>query len=167
MAMRSLLASRSFSSAVTRSVPTIGCWPTPRTRWAAGSTGCEIKDLVTGTLLPDVIENVDGGVAWADDNRTLLYVEKDPVTLLGPARACVTCSAAPARIRSIYEEPDESFDLTVERSKSERYLFIASESTTRRSGVMRAPTIRSSISKWCCRARKITSIRSIISTIVS
>lgn len=88
-----------------------------------------IKDLVTGTLLPDVIENVDGGIAWADDNRTLLYVEKDPVTLLG------------RRIRShrlgdtgadplIYEEPDESFDLTVERSKSERYLLIASESTT-------------------------------------
>jgi oligopeptidase B len=56
-------------------------------------------------------------------------VEKDPVTLLG------------RRIRShrlgqsgadplIYEEPDESFDLTVERSKSERYLLIASESTT-------------------------------------
>lgn len=88
-----------------------------------------IKDLVTGTLLPDVIENVDGGIAWADDNRTLLYVEKDPVTLLG------------RRIRShrlgdtggdalIYEEPDESFDLTVERSKTERYLLIASESTT-------------------------------------
>ncbi|WP_129781151.1 S9 family peptidase [Peristeroidobacter soli] len=88
-----------------------------------------IKDLATGTLLPDVIENVDGGIAWADDNRTLLYVEKDPVTLLG------------RRIRShrlgdtgadalIYEEPDESFDLTVERSKSERYLLIASESTT-------------------------------------
>ncbi len=88
-----------------------------------------IKDLVTGTLLPDVIENVEGGVAWADDNRTLLYVEKDPVTLLG------------RRVRShelggsgedplIYEEPDESFDLTVERSKSEHYLLIASESTT-------------------------------------
>ena len=30
----------------------------------------------------------------------------------------------------VYEEPDESFDLTVERSKSERYLFIGSESTT-------------------------------------
>ncbi len=99
-----------------------------------------IKDLVTGTLLPDVIENVDGGIAWADDNRTLLYVEKDPVTLLG------------RRIRShrlgdtgadalIYEEPDESFDLTVERSKSERYLLIASRAPLRRSGGIHAPTI--------------------------
>jgi oligopeptidase B len=88
-----------------------------------------VKDLQSGTLLPDVIENVDGSVAWADDNRTLLYVEKDPVTLLGRrVRAHVLGSTGEDRL--IYEEPDESFDLTVERSKSERYLFIASESTT-------------------------------------
>lgn len=88
-----------------------------------------IKDLESGTLLPDVIENVDGGVAWTDDNHTLLYVEKDPVTLLGRrVRAHVLGGTGEDRL--IYEEPDESFDLTVERSKAERYLFIASESTT-------------------------------------
>jgi oligopeptidase B len=88
-----------------------------------------IKDLELGTLLPDVIENVDGSVAWADDNRTLLYVEKDPVTLLGRrVRAHVLGSTGEDVL--LYEEPDESFDLTVERSKSERYLLIASESTT-------------------------------------
>jgi oligopeptidase B len=41
------------------------------------------KNLRTGELLADVIANTIGGVAWAEDNRTLLYVEKDPVTLLG------------------------------------------------------------------------------------
>ncbi|MBL8269972.1 MAG: S9 family peptidase [Steroidobacter sp.] len=88
-----------------------------------------IKDLVTGTLLPDTIDNVDGGIAWADDNRTLLYVEKDPVTLLGRRIRSHTLGATGAD-PLVYEEPDESFDLTVERSKSERYLLIASESTT-------------------------------------
>jgi len=88
-----------------------------------------VKDLESGTLLPDVIENVDGSVAWADDNRTLLYVEKDPVTLLGRrVRAHVLGRSGQDAL--IYEEPDETFDLTVERSKSECYLFIASESTT-------------------------------------
>lgn len=88
-----------------------------------------IKDLVTGVLLPDVIENVEGGVAWADDNRTLLYVEKDPVTLLGRrVRRHELGSSGGDPL--VYEEPDESFDLNVERSKSERYLLIASESTT-------------------------------------
>ena len=88
-----------------------------------------IKDLVTGALLPDVIENVDGGLAWADDNRTLLYVEKDPVTLLG-RRVRRHRLGSGGEDPIVYEEPDESFDLTVERSKSERYLFIGSESTT-------------------------------------
>jgi oligopeptidase B len=88
-----------------------------------------VKDLESGTLLPDIIENVDGSVAWADDNRTLLYVEKDPVTLLGRrVRAHVLGGSGQDAL--IYEEPDESFDLAVERSKSERYLFISSESTT-------------------------------------
>ena len=88
-----------------------------------------VKDLVTGTLLPDVIENVEAGVTWADDNRTLLYVEKDPVTLLGRRVRRHTLGGT-GEDPLIYEEPDESFDLTVERSKSERYLLIASESTT-------------------------------------
>ncbi len=88
-----------------------------------------IKDLESGVLLPDVIENVDGGVAWADDNRTLLYVEKEPVTLLGRrVRRHLLGSSGEDPI--IYEEPDESFDLSVSRSKSEQYLFIGSESTT-------------------------------------
>jgi oligopeptidase B len=88
-----------------------------------------VKDLVTGTLLPDVIENVEAAIAWADDNRTLLYVEKDPVTLLGRrVRRHELGSTGEDPI--VYEELDESFDLTVERSKSEHYLMIASESTT-------------------------------------
>jgi len=88
-----------------------------------------IKDLVTGELLPDVIENAEADLAWADDNRTLLYVEKDPVTLLGRRvrrHALGSATADPL----VYEEQDESFGLALERSKSDRYLFIGSESTT-------------------------------------
>ena len=89
-----------------------------------------IKDLATGELLPDVIENVEPGCAWADDNRRLLYVEKDPVTLRG-LRVCVHVLGTPQSAdQLVYEEPDESFDLSVERSKSDAYLFIGSESTT-------------------------------------
>ncbi|HMC90876.1 MAG TPA: S9 family peptidase, partial [Allosphingosinicella sp.] len=41
-----------------------------------------VKDLATGRLLTDEVPNVEPGFVWADDNRTLFYVEKDPVTLL-------------------------------------------------------------------------------------
>jgi oligopeptidase B len=89
-----------------------------------------IKDLASGRMLEDVLDNVEPGIAWASDNRTLLYVEKDPVTLLGRRVRSHVLGADPARDRVLYEEPDESFDLAVMRSKSERYLYIAAESTT-------------------------------------
>jgi oligopeptidase B len=89
-----------------------------------------IKDLVSGELLADVIENVEPGVAWADDSRTLLYVEKDPVTLLGRRVRAHTVGSSGAADRVLYEEPDESFDIVVMRSKSERHLYIGLESTT-------------------------------------
>ena len=41
------------------------------------------KSVATGELLADVVPNVEEGIVWAADNRRVLYVEKDPVTLLG------------------------------------------------------------------------------------
>lgn len=89
-----------------------------------------IKNLATGELLPDVLDNVEPDIAWCGDNRSFLYVEKDPVTLLGRRVRRHFLETAVDLDAVVYEEPDESFDLTVERSKSEAYLFIASQSTT-------------------------------------
>ena len=89
-----------------------------------------VKDLVTGTLLADRLDNVEPDVAWSDDNRSFLYVEKDPVTLLGRRVRRHVLGTAVEQDSLVYEEEDESFDLTVERSKSERFLFIGSQSTT-------------------------------------
>jgi oligopeptidase B len=89
-----------------------------------------IKDLHTDELLPDVIENVEGDLAWADDNCTLLYIEKDPVTLLGRRVRRHLLGTPTADDVVVYEEPDESFGLALERSKSERFIFIGAESTT-------------------------------------
>ncbi len=88
------------------------------------------KDIASGELLGDVIENAEADVAWADDNRTVLYVEKDPVTLLGRRVRAHVLGTPVAADRLVYEEPDESFDLVVMRSKSDRHLYIGSESTT-------------------------------------
>jgi oligopeptidase B len=87
------------------------------------------KDIASGALLGDVIENAEADVAWADDNRTVLYVEKDPVTLLGRRVRAHVLGTPVETDRLVYEEPDESFDLVVMRSKSDRHLYIGSEST--------------------------------------
>ena len=40
-----------------------------------------VKNLATGEILPDVIQDVTGNVTWAMDNRTLFYTRQDPETL--------------------------------------------------------------------------------------
>ena len=41
----------------------------------------QFKNLETGEIYPEVIKNTTGGSAWANDNKTVFYTKKDPVTL--------------------------------------------------------------------------------------
>ena len=83
-----------------------------------------IKDLATGEILPDTVENVDPGMAWAADGHALLYVEKHPETLL-PCRVRLHRLGTPvAADPLVYELEDESLYLSVEQTKDERYLLI-------------------------------------------
>ncbi len=88
-----------------------------------------VKDLATGQMLPDAIANVQPGVAWANDERTLYYVEKDPVTLLGVRVRRHTIGTDPAADPLVYEEPDHSFYISLYKTKSDRYIVIHLEST--------------------------------------
>lgn len=88
-----------------------------------------IKDLRSGALLPDVVEPIEGSVVWTDDCRSVLYVEQDPVTLQGRRVRRHVLGTGSSDDTLIYEEDDETFDLAVTRSKSERLLLIAAEST--------------------------------------
>jgi oligopeptidase B len=87
------------------------------------------KDLATGKLLPDVITNVEANVAWAADSRTVLYVEKDPQTLLGNKVRKHVLGTDPKDDPVVYEEHDESFYMGVDTSKDGRYVFIGLQST--------------------------------------
>ena len=88
-----------------------------------------IKDLRSGALLEDRVTNIEPEIVWAADSRTLLYVEKDPVTLLSVRVRKHRLGAGTARDALVYEEPDHSYYMNVRRSRSERYLFIELEST--------------------------------------
>ena len=86
-----------------------------------------IKDLESGTTLDDVVENVEGDIVWAADNRTVLYIEKDPVTLLSVRvrRHALGTRADPL----LYEEEDHSYYVGIGSTRSEKYLVIALHST--------------------------------------
>lgn len=86
------------------------------------------KDLQTGAYLPDELPNTTGGAVWAMDNQHIFYSVKDETLrdykimrhkLGTPASADVT----------VYEEKDATFSCAVYRTKSDRYLVIASFQT--------------------------------------
>ena len=88
-----------------------------------------IKDLKSGSTLNDAFDNVEEDFAWAADSATLLYIEKDPVTLLSERVFKHKLGSAAPRDPLVYEEKDHSYYMSVRKSRSEKYLFIALNST--------------------------------------
>jgi len=88
-----------------------------------------IKDLATGDLLPDRIPEVTGNLVWAADGRTIFYTRQDPKTLRSSRVFRHTLGTDPADDTLIFEETDETFRVMVGRSKSRRFLLIASRQT--------------------------------------
>ncbi|HEY0802705.1 MAG TPA: S9 family peptidase [Steroidobacteraceae bacterium] len=87
------------------------------------------KNLVSGEIQPIAIADVEPDLAWANDNRTLLYVEKDPETLLGLYIKKHVLGEDPTRDQLVFEQTDKSFYTGVSKSKSDAFIFIHMEST--------------------------------------
>jgi oligopeptidase B len=87
-----------------------------------------IKNLKTGESLSDRVENIQSDFVWAADNHTLVYVEKDPVTLLS-VRVRKHRLGATQPDPLVYEEKDHSYYMGVRQSRSEKFLFIDLRST--------------------------------------
>ncbi len=64
-----------------------------------------------------------------NDNRTLLYVEKDPETLLGIFVKKHVLGEDPKRDALVFEQTDKSFYTGVSKSKSDAFIFLHMEST--------------------------------------
>ena len=91
--------------------------------------GQRFKNLASGETLPDEIPNTLGMAAWAGDNRTVFYVLKDTTTLR-PYKVLRHVLGTPAsEDKAVFVESDEAFNTAVYKSKSKKYVIIASEST--------------------------------------
>ena len=84
-----------------------------------------IRDLTSGRDLPDVIEDT-ADFAWADEGRTLLYVRLDS-ELRSRLVYRHTLGTDPDRDTLVYEEPDPSFSVTVDRTRTGRFVVIFSD----------------------------------------
>lgn len=88
-----------------------------------------IKDLDTGKLLADEIKGTSGDIVWADDNKTVFYIENDPDTLLGTRVKKHLIGTPVTADVLVYEEPDDSFYLSLDRSRDDTFILIHSGST--------------------------------------
>lgn len=87
-----------------------------------------VKDLRTNKILNDRIPNTSGSVAWADDNETFFYTLKDDALRPYKIFKHKINNAADEDIL-ISHEKDDTYNTFVYRSKSKKYIIIASTST--------------------------------------
>ncbi|MEB3800174.1 S9 family peptidase [Flavobacterium columnare] len=89
----------------------------------------QIKNLETGEILTDKIENCTGGSIWANDNQTIFYTTKDPVTLRSNKVYKHKIGTNVSEDVLVFEEKDETFSVYIYKEKSKKYLVIGSQST--------------------------------------
>src|SRR5438270_7050270 len=89
----------------------------------------KLKDLATGKTFSDSVPNVEPNLAWADDDRTVYYIEKDPVTLLSKRVKAHALGTPASADKLVYEEKDDSFYLGVGRTSDQKYICISLQST--------------------------------------
>ena len=87
-----------------------------------------IKDLATGTVLPDEIPDTYYGLAWSLDGSALFYVTVNAAWRPYRVWRHIVGTAAADDV-IVFEEADERFVLGVGLTRSERYLQIAAMST--------------------------------------
>jgi oligopeptidase B len=100
--------------------------------YAVDLTGNELhqlrfRDLSSGEDLADIVDGVYYGSAWAADNRTFFYVRTDKA--MRPYQVWRHSLGTPVVDDVlVLEEEDERFELSVEMTKSERYIIFTSSS---------------------------------------
>jgi oligopeptidase B len=87
------------------------------------------KELNTGKLLPEVLPEVTENLAWANDNKTLFYAKQDPATLRAFQIYRHALGTDPKNDQLVFEENEETFSSWIFKTKSKKYLMIASSQT--------------------------------------
>lgn len=109
----------------------------PDGRWLAYSTDfsgderftLRVKDLSTGTVLPDEIPDTHYGTAWSLDASTLFYITVDEAWRPYRVHRHLVGTAPDADVL-VFQEDDERFFVGIELTRSERFILIEVGSKT-------------------------------------
>ena len=102
--------------------------------WAEDTVGrrqyvLKVRDIASGREIADTLTNIEPNLVWADDNRTIFYVAKDPVTLRGSKVMAHVIGTPVARDRLIWEEKDETFNTGIGRTADDRFICVQVSTT--------------------------------------
>ncbi len=87
------------------------------------------KNLETGEMLHDEIPGTTGSAVWANDNKTVFYVAKDPVTLRS-FKVMRHILGTPSKTdEEVFREDDATFSVYAYKSKSRKYIIASSYAT--------------------------------------
>lgn len=89
----------------------------------------QIKNLITGEIFADTIENTSGDSTWANDNQTLFYTRQDEKTLRSDKVFKHKLNTATSNDILVYFEKDDTYSVEVTKEKSKKYIVISSSST--------------------------------------
>ena len=85
------------------------------------------KDLNTQKILSQNIPQTTGEVVWAQNDETIFYTKQDPQTLR--SHQVYRYSLKTQKEECIFEEKDNTFNVSVYKSLSEKFIYIQSSST--------------------------------------
>ena len=85
------------------------------------------KDLTTGKILEEKIPNTTGNLVWANDNKTIFYVKQNPETLRW--EKVFKHVLGLKKDKEIFFEKDETFDVSLSKSKTDQYIFLHTAAT--------------------------------------
>ena len=87
------------------------------------------KNLANGKYLQDEITGAGSDLAWANDNRTLFYLRKDPETLRPWEVYRHVLGTGPGRDQLVYAEKDPAFYMSLYATSDNDYIVIRLNST--------------------------------------
>ena len=88
----------------------------------------KFKNLEENKYINDVLENTSGNITWGN-NEYIFYTYKDPKTLISNKVYRHKLGDAQSNDFLVYEEIDDEFNLSISKSRTNKYIYINSGKT--------------------------------------
>ena len=88
----------------------------------------KFKSLEENKYINDVLENTSGNITWGN-NEYIFYTYKDPKTLISNKVYRHKLGDAQSNDFLVYEEKDDEFNLSISKSRTNKYIYINSGKT--------------------------------------